>query len=506
MRFFWDNVIVFHVALEACLFAWIFGGSLGEFLLPIIPWTTLLLAEGLICFPQREVGETTFDARERVWYDMRHDPVFWLSFALVVLLCIPFVNKGLCPICDYPHIVLRANPDPPIGFLPFCVNRIHHLNVVMWFVPALTAMLAVRHALCKRGRRLLVEIIVWNGFALSLLGTIQAATGATGPLWYNDGRPAEAYFFSTFGYPNMGGDYFTSLFALGFACWRYRNEDIDEELQRDDGEAVRVKSRSRFWRRHYLLIPTVTSYFAAINTLSRAAIMLVTALAGIFFLHTVVVQLKKLERVRRFKATVISFAVFVLVIAAALRFMPEDVQREVDTLSTDVVLQRVSGKGQYHNRVALEIWKDHRLFGCGGWGYKHFCISKMTDKELEHMQTIGGCNVHNDFLQFMCEHGIVGLALILAIIFFLLKPVFLMWKDLARSVRFQSRKERPPHPAALFAFPAAAFATLAAVVATVIHSFADCPLRSPAVLTLFFIELTAIDGFLPYAHVRKRRD
>ena len=44
---------------------------------------------------------------------------------------------------------------------------------------------------------------------------------------------------------------------------------------------------------------------------------------------------------------------------------------------------------------------------------------------------------------------------------------------------------------------APAFCILMAAVATVIHAFGDCPLRSPAVLTLFFVSLAAVDGFLP---------
>ena len=38
---------------------------------------------------------------------------------------------------------------------------------------------------------------------------------------------------------------------------------------------------------------------------------------------------------------------------------------------------------------------------------------------------------------------------------------------------------------------------LLAALATVVHSFCDCPLRSPAVLSLFFVILAALPGFMP---------
>jgi len=147
--------------------------------------------------------------------------------------------------------------------------------------------------------------------------------------------------------------------------------------------------------------------------------------------------------------------------------------------------------------VATEIWKDYPLFGCGGWGYKHFCISKMTPEELRSLQKVGGINVHNDYLQFLAEHGLVGFGAIVAIVVMLLVPVARSWKDLAVAARFTESRRAPPKPTALFALPAPAFCILAGIVATLVHCFGDCPMRSAAVMSLFFASLAAIPGFLP---------
>ena len=42
-----------------------------------------------------------------------------------------------------------------------------------------------------------------------------------------------------------------------------------------------------------------------------------------------------------------------------------------------------------------------------------------------------------------------------------------------------------------------AFTGLAGAVAIGVHAFGDCPLRSPAVLSLLFVSLAAVPGFLP---------
>ena len=503
MLFLYDSIVAIQIAAVACGFAWLFGGIVAGALVPVMPWLWAILLEVMLCFPQRHSGETIYEARARVWYRLKKDPLTWVVVGFLLLLQIPFVNKGLCPICDYPAIVNGARQAAPIPFIPYCVNRIHHLNVVMWFVPALTAMLATKHCLLKRGKRLLLELIVWNGVALAVLGFVQQVAGAETPLWADFGG-RKAYFFSTFGYPNMGGDYFTTLFALAFGLWRWKQAEVGKAEKSSERHGGKHLGGKAFWRKHLMLVPATIFFFAALTTLSRAAIILVTLLAILFFVHTFVCFFKNLHRAKRVKASAICLLALVAISLSVVVFMPSDLQKEVDSLNTETVLDRVTGKGQYHARVATEIWKDNLLFGCGGWGYKHFCIPKMTDKELRHIQQVGGINVHNDYLQFLAEHGIVGFGCLVAMVVILVWPLGRIWSALVNSIRFTPPKEQPPKPVSLFVLPAPVFCILMAAIATFIHGFGDCPLRSPAVLTLFYVELAAMDGFLP--KLRENRD
>ena len=501
MSIIYDNIVAFAVALLACGYAWLYGGIVGSALLPAIPWLTLLLLEVMLCFPQRHSGESTYAARARVWRHLKSDPATWVALVFSALLMIPFVNKALCPLCDYPAIVAGASESAPVPFLPSCVNRMHHLNVVVWFVPTFVAMLAVRHSLLKRGKRTVLEMIVWNGFALAMLGFVQSVMKAEAPLW-GDFEGPKAYFFSTFGYPNMGGDYFTTLFALAVGLWRWRFDAIrrDEAHARHQGTAK--SGPGSFWHKHYMLIPAVLFFFAALTTLSRAAIILVTLLAIVFFMHTFVSIFVTLSKPKRAKASAVSLFAMVGIAMFAAFFTPDDLQQEVNTLGTDVVLDRVTGKGQYHTRVAFEVFKDYPLFGCGGWGYSHLCIPRM--REEERLQMVGGANVHNDYLQFMAEHGAFGFGCLVALVIIILWPLGRVWRVLVDSVRFVPPKFQPAKPVAIFALPAPVFCILAAAFATFVHAFGDCPLRCPAVLSLFFIELAAMDGFLPT--IRERKD
>lgn len=498
MFFVCDNLSVLFVALVASLMGWLFGGTRSDVLLSVAPWLLLFLVQILFVFPQKHSGETTYEARTRIWAAIKHDPVFWVSLGFLALLAIPFANNGLCVNCDHALIALGHDPSPPVKFLPFCVNRLEHLNVFLWFATALACLSVVRHCLVRRGKRLLVKLLVWNGFALALLGFIQTATGAVGPLWQEMANVANAgTFFSTFGYPNMAGDYFTTLFGFALALWRDENLEIDRRIKAATLAPSEKNPHRAFWRRHQSLIPAVVFYFAAISTLSRAAIILINVLLIVIFVHCLLDITKHMHRKDKVRKGTIAVAVVGLVAFFAVVSMPENVQNEINTLNTDAVLTRVTGKGQYHTRVANEIWHDNVLFGCGGWGYKHFCVPKMTSEELKQIQKVGGINVHNDYLQFLAEHGLVGFGALVAIVVMMLWPVVGAWRRLIRTAQFTDAKKAPAKPIQIFALPASVFFILLTLVATFIHGFGDCPLRSPAVLTLFFISLGVLPGFLP---------
>lgn len=499
MSFLFNNFSVLVVAVSASLLAWLFGGTDGPVLLKVAPWIIVLLLETLIAFPQRREGESSYDARERVWKSFKRDPLCWVVLGLAVLLVFPFVNNGLCQNCDAALIATGVSPKPPIPVLPFCVDRIAHLNVFLWFALVLPMILIVRHGMNRHGQRLLIELLVWNGVGLSVLGFVQQATGAPGPLWNeNSGVPGNSVgtFFSAFGYPNMGGDYFVVLFGLAAALWRDHFEQTQQILKEQAESGSISRKNKSFWHRNYYLIPAGIFFFSALATLSRAAIMLAVGTAVVYFAHSLVSLLKRKHRAERVRIGTICIAVLGLLIFFATIFAPDDFRREVNTLDTAGVLDRVTGRGYYHSRVATEVWKDHVLFGCGGWGYPHHCIQKMTKDELKAIQMVGGINVHNDYLQFLAEHGLVGFGAMVAIVIMLIWPIAVEWRKLARQARFIKGKDAPAKPVQIFALPAPVFFLLTAAVATFIHGFGDCPLRSPAVLSLFFITLAALPGFM----------
>lgn len=502
MSFLYDNIAPLTVAAVASVLVWVMGGADGQLLIPILPWLIALMIEALFFCPQRYGGESIYEARDRVWGDLGGSRLFWVIFGFLLLLCVPFVNSGLCPSCDAAAIAQGRSARPPLPLLPFCVNRMDHLSVVLAFATVLVSVLGVTFCLTRHGQRLVLKTIIWNGTAVALFGFLQSTLNAPGPYWHLP-RHYQPEFFATFGYVNMAGDYFVLLFGLAVAMWCHQVERARHALyerEKSDGRVVLIRRSENFWKDNYYLFPAILFFFAALNTLSRAAIVLVAFTAAIYFLHILIVRLARMRESRRVIVGVWSAMAFLVLLFFATVFMPERMQREVKTLNATTVLDRVTGKAQYHTRVAASLWTDHFVFGCGGWGYQHLSVPKMQELKIgiNQMQYIGGANVHNDYLQALCEHGLVGFAAIVAITLLILLPVLKQWKFLAMAVRFKNpRRNQVPRPVQIFVLPQPAFIVLVACSATLIHAFGDCPLRSVAVLDTFYIALAALPCFMP---------
>ena len=489
MNFFVRNVVLIHIVLLALAFSWIHGGTRPDLLLPVIPWLTAIALEFLLVFPQAKSTETLADARRRVWGAFARDPLLYLSLALTALLVIPLFNVSGSP--EYNAALKQwRNPAPPMPSLPFCVNPSEQAVLLLWFPPVLTAVLAAKHGLLKKGKRLLLECLCWNGAALALFGFVQQATGAKSIFW---GQTVFAYFFATFGYPNFAGAFFTLLFALSAGLWFGRvGADLIGPFA-DGAGADETPSVSGHW----LLIPVLLNLGAAIASLSRAAILLCGVVFLVLCFYMVFGVWQKVESGGRVK---LMAAIFVALLIAGLSltvFAPKALKTELASITPAAVADRVSGRAYYHVRVAKEIFLDHPVFGVGGWGYPHYLMRYLKPEETKIMQIDGGANVHNDTLQFLSEQGAVGYGLMVFCVLALVIP--LVWQSVrvCRALAAGADPAIAAKPLWLYRLPPEVVAVFVGTTATVCHSLGDLPFRCPAILIVWFLSFVCAAGFLP---------
>ena len=478
MKVFFHIVPVFLALLPVLFAAWEKAWSAHGTTSPHLLVCALIAFVGTFLLPQAHKDESRLHAMKRVVRLVIGDPFVYLGAAFLLLLVIPLYNQGLCPACDARAIAAGASAQPPYAYLPFCVNPDEHGSLLRWFTAAFATAFAFRHGLVGIGRRIGYEALVWNGALLAAYGFVLL------PL----GKVDSSYSFSVFGYPNQGGSFFVLSLALSLGLWGYRIM----RASRPEREADPVSHP--LLARHYPAIPAALTFFASVATLSRAAMLFALSLAGVFFVYVFVASIAGKRRVHRVKG-LSGILILISVLLSVVLYAPPVVQKEFATLTTRGITDRAAGKGQYHERVASAIMRDYPFFGIGGWGYRHFCRQYMDKKELRGLQVTGGANVHNDYLQFVAEHGLVGFALLAIAFILLLRSVWRRWWLQYGYYRFSPTERTPVSPQLIYAVEPTVFFAVLGIVAVLLHALGDCPLRSPVVVITLFAVPVATLGF-----------
>ncbi len=466
--------VMLHVAFLAIYLAWARGGTVVGLYSPM-PWLALGLLEMVILFPAVRRGETDGMARIRTLRSMLRDPVLYLGVALLAFLAFQYLNSPRTLAYDVETGLWSYSP-PPLPGWPFSVAPLESRQLLYWFGVAYAAILAVRHGLSKRAKLTLLRVLVLNGALLALFGIAQMASGTTRVFWHT---PLAVQFFASFGYPNHAGAFFTLLFALSGGLLLHAMSDHES-------------TRHVWW----LAVCLVLNLLGATLSLSRAGILLswtvliVGVCYGMSYLWPLISGAAKL-RTMVFAAVSIGMAAFFFFVA----YPQNPVRRELATLDSWKTIPGVmwGSDRKILAETAWRIWKDYPWSGVGGWGFRRYVGLYLDPSQWEDLRSNGRANVHNDFMQFLCEHGTIGAGLMLGTIFVLLVPVFYRLGGVMRAPPGDEPVDRP----FLHRVSPVVLAILLGTTCTVIHSMIDLPFRSPAILVTWVICLATMPALLP---------
>jgi len=487
MSWFVRNILFLHILALVFAFCWIEGGTRAELLLPVVPWLTFFVLQWLVVYPQAKSTETLAEARERVWHALGRDPLLYAAIALTALLTIPLFNVAHPPAYDVATQTWR-NFAPPVKWLPFCVDPWQHAVVLLWFPPVLIVALAVRHGLLKKRKRWLLETVCWNSAAMAVVGFAQLHDGTNKLLWL---MPMKGYFFSVFGYPNFAGAYFTLTAVLSAGLWFY-DATVGLRTSWTTSSAVTDEESWAFTNR--MILPTIFCFVAAIASLSRAAILLSSVTLVVWVVYMTSFVWRRVGTAARLTILASIFAGIMVTVASFAIFKWGPLRTEMRNITFSAIVERVSGKGYYHARVAKEVLNGYPIFGVGGWGYARYQLQYLN--KGEDAQLVGGANVHNDSLQFLAEHGYVGYALILACAVLVMIPPF--WQTL-KLLRDNSSiwGEGKTSVGWLQRIPIPLVAVVVGCSATVCHSLGDLPFRAPSVMIVWTLAWCTVPGWIP---------
>ena len=475
MTYLLRNLVLLHVLLLVLFLTWVHGGTRADHL-QSVPWLLLLLLNVLVALPPTRKGESLPEARQRVWRGLRKDPLLYIGLCLNGLLLLQWINGGHAP-----EVHAGAGSDNAARlWLPFSVSSAESIQQLYWFPSVTLAVLAVRHGVPRAGQRRLLLDLIWGGAALAAFGWIQWISGTQSLFWIT---PLSDHFFASFGYENHAGAFFTLLFAVSGGIWFQACMDKDEKV-----------------RAHWYLVPMLLNASGAFGSISRAAMLLTMTILVVGGGFALWASWKRVQLGTRVKA--ITYAGLVIAVSIGLYFAFPDglVRKKLDRIHISTFYEDTIGGRMYQYQSAWAMTKDHPLFGVGGWGYRHFVHQFVTPEILEKMaKGAGQANVHNDTLQFLAEHGLVGFGLMLSVAIVLLVPILRgAWRMLITPPLVDW--DNPYYPP-LQRVPAVIYAVLAGTLATVIHSMIDLPFRSPAILVTWGLCLACAPAFMPRAVV-----
>ncbi len=463
--------VAIHVALMVVYSAWARGGSSPAYMWAL-PWLCLGLLEIMLLLPPARRGETPQSAVKRMLGGIFLDPVTYIGIALVGFLVIQWLN-GPCELVENPEAFSGWDYEPPPWkTMPFCVVREEALQVLLWFLAVVSAVIAVRHAMRPSARYFILKLFVANGALLSILGFVQALTCPGKLFWY---RPIPVYFFATFGYPNHAGTFFVMMTAL----------NIGLLLRAIGNKGRRVEIA-------WLALTFCLNAAGLYGSLSRAAIVMGSLIIVMGLVYGLIYLWNRISRVKVLATAVIVAAVAVC--AAVLALVPgSPLKKEIDTIDFSHLASVYEGDREELGQAALEIWKDHSWTGVGGWGFRRYVALYMSEDRWEYLRTSGRANVHNDALQFLCEHGVIGFGLMVALTLALLGHALVRLPLIRRETNSTTGQPR----SWFGSVSPCVWASFAAIAAMMVHSTIDLPFRSIANTLVWFILLACLPGFMP---------
>ncbi len=461
--------VVAHIALLAVVLSWAHGGT-GVNSLTAIPWLSLIVLEMTLLLPPVRKTETPDLARMRVWRALVRDPLFYVGSLLCLYLLFQCLNGGRKLEFDLASNSWRFSL-PPLSWGPFCVVPDESRPVFYGFLAAVVVLLGIRRGTNRRGKLILLRVLVANGGVLSLFGIVQRF----GAMRLPGSSSLPNVCFTGFETVSQSGAFFTLLLAISIG--------LLVQALLAEGE-----------RKHasWLGVVLALNLTGALFSGSRAAILFSLALFVLGGLYAIRHAWRLVDSGVLLKVLAVYFLVLVSGVAFLFFLAPNNpILREIRTVPWDKLGEGTFGVRWLQTVSAWHIWREHPWFGVGGLGYRHYVCLEL-DETQRALLFRGGSHVYNDGLQFLVEHGVIGFGLMLGGVAILLKPII----QRLRLAHVTNVDGWTGEPWLLFRVSPITILILAGTTITFLASLIDLPFRSPAVLVTWCIALACAPAFL----------
>lgn len=386
--------IPLHLAFVACYLVCVqFGpGSLAAYL-PTV-WFSAGLLEIALLFPTARKGEDARDARWRVRNSILKDPILHLGVAGFLFILFQTLNGPRTLSYSLASGAWEFSAARIRDF-PSCISQLDSVQGLFWNILVVTPMLVIGNGMGRKGRVLMLKLLVSVSALLALFGLIT---------YVPDAKRAVTRHFVVFPDAVSAGIYFFMNFCV--SCALYASE-----------VGAEIRDRAQ---RSTMFIASAINLAGAVYSLSSLCVALSVAALVLLSIYCAVSLSNCLSTAEKMRMAAIGAILVGLV--AFLHFVAYPQNRVHDCtakiLSGEWTTDSERADRDVRASVAWRMFKASPVYGVGTWGYADSaCFGRhMEDDEWDVLANPDSTpeNCGNDMLQYLVEYGIVGLVLVVA--------------------------------------------------------------------------------------------
>lgn len=427
-------------------------------------WLSLMAVEAMVLLPTIRTNETLADARLRVFRSIVQDPFFYLGLAVLGFLFVQRMNSG-CTLTYLPDADVWQFSLPPVPWAPFCIEAKDALRYVSVFSACFFGGLILRNSVGKTGKRFLLQVAAALSGCVACLLIWKALGGAQASAVATSGSVTGAY-----------GSFFGFWLVLGMGGYV-------EALARGQ-RATGLLFVSGFLGNLAGMLYFSSAHMCVLYT----AVVLLLAIYWLIYLNTLV------PKTVQFKLFLLTLAVIVGGAVAVLYVFPHNpfVTKIAALFEFDKYWATLSEAREVRTTAALKIWKEHPWMGVGANGFFHYVGSVVEGKGWALIKS-DQAFVLNDYLQFLCEFGVLGASLLGAGVVALIVPICYR----ARLAWQHGEGGRGDSRIFLLRVSPFVFTGVCAALLGCVESWGANPFQSEALLTSWVFVMATLPSFLP---------
>lgn len=397
-----DNDITTYTQTKLSRGFWVILGLIPLFVVPVwaaggtykpwqgsFLWLCLVAWAGFFLQPADKPLGTRHDRLLR----LLRDPAFWCATLFMGFLVLQWRNTGGIRVYDFDlNIWTYSRPKNP-G--PWSITRSESLEMLSWFGPVLSVLLILRHVWSRIDPTPLLWGVGLNGFLNALLAFMHQGMG-----WekmYSIQRFGKDV-YGSFGYPNHGAVFFIVMFAIAMGL--FFRELLRESTDRNPA----TLGFAALW--------TPVFFLAANLSTSRAGILGAWLVLLLGLATLVLIAWPRVHPVQRVYGLVAAALLVGLCAGIFVMFSGPTHVGELKNATVNLNVYSEIEARFFQIESAYHMWRDHPWFGVGGWGYRYFASRYLPMDQWALLLGKGKANVHNDWMQFLAEFGLVGFGLL----------------------------------------------------------------------------------------------